>query len=247
MNVKFKDCPISINGVTKHATSASIAESMEMEAVRSLGVSSSAGNWPSNKPRGTFSASYLMTDSDLAVRNLTGVVPVSGNVGGLSFVSGFLSSYSVGAEPNSLVEASVSFDFFQKIEELGAFPSPPSGVDYAHGSESYPSSVFFNDNLFRFEYNISQSVTPYFYLGENSICAADLENGSVTVTLEGSGLGGSIEYPCPSTTSVGLSLRDICGNSIGEIQESGLKIRDSELSVTNDDGLVGKITLEKAY
>ena len=263
MRKDFKNTPVWLNGATIHADTASISESVGFEPIPTLG-SQNKKLWASTKPEGEMSFTFLVTNADDGIRSLTGCVPVSGSVGGYGFVSGFLTSYSINGEADSLLRGSASFSFFQAIEEISG-QNDLTEEEYAHGLNTLISTnhvrtvelteefsytvetMFFNDNFYSFDYSISQSITPYFLLGESEISSATLTDGSVSISLEGSGLGGAISYPCSDYSTVSIGLKDVCENKLGAIVESGMQVEDSSLALSSDKGLEGSISLRRAF
>lgn len=246
--ITFRDSAVVINGVAMLASQASISESLSYERRDELG-GENVRTVPSQRPAGSFSMSYYLPDSDGVIRGLTGYSPVTGKIGDYGFSSGFMTKYSISVEPNSPIQANLSIDFYSAINRgMTSGNAPMGGSNLAHGGGSIASGVSFNTGLFSFDYEISQSFTPYLLLGNTGLMSVERTNGSISCSLEGSGLADAVaEDFCDDGTGISLNLKTLCGDSIGTIQESGMRITSCDLSIDNVDDVIGKVSLIKYF
>lgn len=246
MIITFKNAPITINGVTKYATEGTITEDVSFSRIDELANHNVSTN-NSSRPKGTLSVNYYLNDSDESIRNLTGIKFVSGSIGDLGFSSGLMSKYSISVKPNELIRATLDIDFYHEIDRNFPLGNAPTIQSLAHGGSTQASGLVFNTNLFNFEYSISQSISPDFALGGQNIIGANIEDGSITCQLVGSGLGNAVEFGCSNDNSIVLNLKTLCNNTLGSIVESGMKITSSQLSLDNEQGAVGTVNLIKYF
>ena len=246
--ITFKNAPVVINGVTKLASEASISENLSYERKDELGAEI-VRTVPNERTAGSFSMSYYLSDSDSAIRGLTGYSPVTGKIGDYGFISGFMTRYSISVDPNEPIQANLSVDFYSAINRsMATGTSPSGGLDLAHGGGSIASGVSFNTGLFSFDYEISQTFTPYLQLGNTGLMSVERTNGSISCSLKGSGLADAVADDfCDSGTGISLNLKTLCGTSIGTIQESGMKLADCKISIDNASDVIGEVSLIKYF
>lgn len=247
-NITFKDSPVTINGVTKLASEASISENLGYERKDELGAEV-VRTVPNSRIQGSFSMTYYLSDSDSEIRGLTGYSPITGTIGDYGFYSGFMTRYSISVEPNNPIQASFSANFYSPINRAMTTGLRPSGnLDLAHGGASIASGISFNTGLFSFNYEISQDFTPYWELGGTGLISVERTNGSITCNLQGSGLADAVADDfCDLGTGISLTLKGLCGDSIGTISESGMRLTDAQISINNDSDVVGNVSLIKYF
>ena len=245
----FKDSPVSINGTTIFANEASLAEGSNSERKDELG-SETIRTISASRPRGSFTANYYITDDDNAIRNLTGIIPVSAQIGEYGFSSGILTNYTISAKPNSLIMANLNIQFFSVINRNMTTPDiPDENARFVHGGKSIIQALSYNTGLYEFKLEFSQSVQPYFKLGSNEIIGFDFVNGQIKCDIKGSGLLDAISADsfCPDEQTISLSLRTLCNDVVGTINYGGLQINDAKLNLDSSNDAVGDVSLIKFF
>ena len=244
----FKDCPVALNGLTLFASKASISEKSDLQRRDDLGMSQTDGI--RSRPAGSMTVSYYVDDVvDPQIRNMTGLVPITGVVGDVGFVSGFLTNYSISAQPSQLVQADVTIGFFTNLShDIDIGDDPEAGIIFAHGGRSVASGLSFNTGLFSFQLDISQSISPYFKIGTNETCGFDRTDGSIKCSLKGSGLNDVLPSGfCDSGSGILLKLRTVCNDDLGDIEVQGMRITDAKMSVDSAEEIVGELNLVKFF
>jgi len=222
MATTYYNCPVKLGLADASpsyffvAQSASVEESIPMLPIRSLGVSNSINAVPENTIQGSVNINFLLSFGNagtapsilasLAPSDVIGwtcinqVAPtlLDGSIGDIRFHDAVVSSFSVNADAQSVVNCSLTLNYYKHTEPMddggssSANDFDGAALSYAHGANSTPSagSVSLNTNLFSFSYQLSQSITPIKVLGEvNPIAGGYLKtNGEITATFVGNNL-----------------------------------------------------------
>jgi hypothetical protein len=244
----FKNTTVSLNGKILPASTASLSQSTDLTKIEELGrhaVYSSNGQ----RPQGKFSSSYYLTKLPIDASGIAGVIQVSGSVGPYSFTKGFLSEYSFSIEPERLIMANISVDFYSDISSgtQRAYNAADFENTFSHGGKSTITSSEFQSSPLSVDYSLSQKIEPTFGLGGNDIINAKQTDGRISITIKGTGLQKAIYENCDNTIGISLNLSDLCSNIVGTINEVGLKVVSSSLSLNKDEDLVGSIELVKFF
>ncbi len=155
--MQFQNCLISINNVRIMAERVSISESNKISASYSIGASSSIGH----KQEGPFDGSiridyFIETNNEPNYSIVTGLKVYQSNHNAVGIViagayfSGFLSSYSFNLSPNSLIPASVEYNYFSS--RSGQFLNVDAGytgynTSQGSGLAHYWTSIIVNNNI----------------------------------------------------------------------------------------------------
>jgi hypothetical protein len=119
MFYSFKNVPITINGVFMAANSVGVTEGSSNESIYKVGQRHSFEFAPTNGILGNMTFSYYMTGEDSLktfIENERTVL--SGNIGGLYFETGYLTSYSVNMTPNTPIVVDAQIVFFDDLKGL---------------------------------------------------------------------------------------------------------------------------------
>lgn len=248
--MNYVDVPVTINGATILATSASVEENFSIESVASLGSSAKGygGGHISDRRGGTVSLSYYLQDGDSAIRALTGINVVDGTIGNTTFKSAVLSSYSMSVKPYSIVEVQANFSFFEGLETNvvnGAYSA--SDFSLMNGeSSSVVDGVGFNNKVLSYSLNISQDIEPVYLLGEDAPDSYNRSNGKITIEIAGSGVPNFIDFPCSDTANTSLTIGSTCGGQF-TITNDNMKIESISIESSVDNLLEGSVSLVKFF
>lgn len=235
---------VTLGGTEIYATSVSVEQTKSTEAVRTLGNFLAQGQVPTGPVETTISIDYLLKDgvdpfkavSDAIISNpLTyakqGTASIS--IAGTSLSKVYLTSHSVTAEAEGLVNGSVSFVNFAKDgitlpSQASAVASQAQNFSFAHG---FTSTVAAGSQAVGFTYECSFEWEPVLLMGKGGDPDPNgllFNGGSQSLTVRGVGASKSVKF-CPvteaaSATAVALS----CGGAgqtaysvIGDITAGG--------------------------
>lgn len=173
MFYSFKNCKVSLNGQDILANSASISESSSNEAIYDVEHRHGQGYSATWGIGGNFRVSYYLTGIDFVTGFITGDNSlVSGNFGGIHFKSGYLSSYSLEAQPNRPPTVTAEFQFFDDLKDTFAptYEGVPSGDFMSFSDATFTNHggqvIFSTDNISDLEYSYGAEIVPVYLLGE---------------------------------------------------------------------------------
>ena len=246
MATTYYDCPVKLGeaGIPASyffvAQSASVEESIPMLPIRSLGVSNSINAVPENTIQGSVNINFLLSFgaagglSSLEPSNVIGwtcinqIAPtlLDGSIGDFRFHDAVVSSFSVNADAQSVVNCSLTLNYYKHTEPMDSGGSSTknafdgAALTYAHGANSSPDAgdVALNTNLFSFSFQLSQSITPIKILGSVDPESYLKTNGELTATFVGNdlpmGLANAGATLCKDAVgAVSFTARDCDGNS----------------------------------
>lgn len=218
MATTYYNCPVKLGLADASpdyffvAQSASVEESIPMLPVRSLGVSNSINAVPENTIQGSVNINFLLSFGTAGGPALSSITPqniidytcinqvnptlLDGSIGPIQFYDAVVSSFSVNADAQSVVNCSLSLNYYKHTEPMddggssSANTFDGANLSYAHGANSTPSagSVSLNTNLFSFSFQLSQSVNPIKILGDVDPESYLKTNGEITATFVGNNL-----------------------------------------------------------
>lgn len=264
--LNYQNVGVSVNhnngGATQlQANSASISFSVPIEPVRALGQKNAISEIASGPPEGSIQIDYIVAgNSDIGrdiftsyiTANSPSDIRTSITIGGRTFPSGYLTSYSISAEPNSIINASLNFNVYGELtfDSLASSPNTPvSNPSIAHGSKTSISQggALITDAI-GFDYSASIDWEPIFVLNNANAILVNYVGAQETLSVRGNNLAKAVTA-CPgSINTVDVNIRSICdGNSLETITMSNAKVQDSELSVQAGGFVEGSYTLLKTY
>jgi len=169
MSVYYKNLKTIVDGQTYYASSVDMSESVTMEDFSALGTKGSY-SFPSNKPEGTISMNFYITDSNEVSKlhdqlGQTGFLNVS--VGPFTVQNALVNSFSIQGESNNILQASASFSYYGQMSS-GSVPAKDNAtITPAHAASS---TVSFSDvgiqDILSFDYSFSQSYEVKYSLGK---------------------------------------------------------------------------------
>jgi hypothetical protein len=223
-NFSAQNVKVSFNGDV-FATSVSIEQTKSTEAVRTLGNFLAQGQVPTGPVETTISIDYLLKDgadpfkkeSDSIIAdplNYAKAGTAGLGIAGTAFSKVYLTSHSVTAEAEGLVNASVSFVNFAK--DGPALPSQAAAVtstaqSYAFG-HGFSSTIAGQTNAVGFSYETSFEWEPVLLMGkqgEPDSAGLLFNGGSQSLTVRGIGASKNVKF-CPvketaTATAIALS------------------------------------------
>lgn len=242
MSITFKNSPVYVGTDFVFAKTATISERAEFARVDELGYSS-VRTILSSRPRGDVSIDGYLTDSALGIIELTGISPFQVRIGPLE-CTGYLEDFSIKIAPLTLVECSMKAVFFSEMSRNASI-TPAATLDAEDISHGAFSTANIN-NLVSINLSFSQSVTPYFAIGTNTIIGMDFNGGQIKCDIDGTGLQKVLDLDCDSSSDLVLNLKNVCNTELGDLTVEGLKVTESSLTIQADD-VVGKMSLIRYF
>ena len=250
--INYTNIAVSVGGSPVFANSASYSFSVPIEGVRSLGQKNAIANIPNGPVEGTLNIDYIITDTDpgntifQSITNNPGAYAgTSVSIGGQTFANAYLTSHSLTAEANSIVNGSLSFTVYD--EGGGAMSSSTAEAvinsPIGHGTASAAVA-----NATSFEYNASVEFEPAYILGSADNIGVTFRSAQQTLDIRGFNLGKAITQ-CPEDPgTVNVSIGAVCGGSnLVDISIVGGKIATSESSVSAGGFVEGSYQIVKNY
>lgn len=244
--VTYKNVAISVNGTGLMCSSATIGNSKSYQSLVGLGKKNNAYSFQTDRATSNVSVEFV---SNVSLLGLTGNVPANLVVAGVSGSAGRMTSYGINVPARGLITSSASFDFYKPISG-----NVSSGLAN-YNSQLFPQASFsrytglgFNDSAVSISIQYSQGFDNDYKLGTVSdILSVERTESSVTVSIEGTGLGLYLSQPCQDVFMFSFTGKDLCGNSIFAINLDKLKAVSSELSINTDSQLIGKAEFIKYF
>jgi hypothetical protein len=250
MVTTYYNCPVKLGLAGESAAhffvaqSASVEESIPMLPIRSLGVSNSINAVPENTIQGSVNINFLLSFGDagglssLAPSDVIGWTCINqvnptlldGSIGPIRFYDAVVSSFSVNADAQSVVNCSLSLNYYKHTEPMDSEGSSSendfdgASLSYAHGANSDPdaNNVALNNNLFSFSFQLSQSITPIKILGSVDPESYLKTNGELTATFVGNNL--------PS--ALARADATLCKDAVGDVSFTAMDCNGNSTIIT---------------
>jgi len=204
---------------------------------------------------GALRISYYLTGEDL-IRDFFSddLSDVSGNVGGLFFEKGKVSSYSISARPNSPILVNAEISFFNELS--GAFKpvfKPAPSVDvfnhYNTSFENLSPEVLGSDAIiFNFDYSFQNQIKPIYKIdsGVGQIAPTEINIGMKTSTLKlnTDKITGKMPFS-GQKAGVRIGLRNFTGSLVDTFHISGI-ITEKNISTSEDQIINSEITIRQS-
>ena len=261
MPISYKNVPITINGVDLFATNATLDQTQNVQALRSLGKSQ-VSTAVTEAPQGTISADFYITAADVAstfasTGAVTGSTLFDCQVGGITVSDCLYTSFSVQADANALINGSISLDYYGSLAGVVSGAASAGTVEAAHGAKSTPTgNVGFSAAPFSFNYELSKEYAVNRVLGTTAVVQNDIlfTSATETVTLDGDNLPRGIAPDpasstglCPGTFAASLALEGTCGTSYGSVGITSGIAASRNINVSENDVVRGNITLNQYH
>lgn len=251
--INYQNVSVSVGGSALFANSASFSFEKPLEPVRSLGQRLSIADLPNGAVQGTISIDYAVSNNigktifDSITANSSSYAGTPIVIGGRSF-NGYLTSHSMTAEVNSIVNASISFNVYTELSTAGLNSSAAGNVTNAtvgHGSNTSIGIA----NAIGFEYSCSVDWEPVYLLGVPLSTPPQVvfRGAQETMQLRGHNLGSAVTNCGGNNETVNASVGANCGGQILSIGIAGGKISNSETSVSAGGFVEGSYSIIKNY
>jgi hypothetical protein len=249
--INYTNIGVTVDGTAMFANSASYSFQVPMEGVRTLGQKNAIATIPNGAVEGTLNIEYIISNADPGFNIFTSIINNPGAyrgtavvIGGQNFAKAYLTSHSISAEANSIVNGSLSFTVFGP----GGGPMSEGGggsatnVPIGHGSAS--SSI---SQAIGFEYNASVEWEPVYILGSQESIGITFTSARQSITARGLNAGRAISQ-CPETETVSVSVGAICGGGGGvNASIQGGKLTSSESTVNAGGYVEGSFEIVKEF
>lgn len=250
--INYTNIAVSVGQGSLFANSASFSFSVPIEGVRSLGQKNAIADIPNGPIEGTLNIEYIVTSSDPGdaifqsiINNPGAYEGTSVSIGGKTFQKAFLTSHSLTAEANAIVNGSLSFTVFGEGggEMVQSSPGSASNISIGHGTASTAIT-----NATSFEYNASVEWEPIYVLSSADNVGVTFRSAQQTLDIRGFNLGRAITK-CPGTEpNVNVSIGAVCGGgSLVNIGITNGKVASSESSVSAGGYVEGSFQIVKNY
>jgi len=274
----YDNVDVTINSTGILSQSASINTQNEITPAYVIGKRNIIGQFPEGPIKSAFSFNYFpeignepnYTITQL-LKNLNDDILWSGvsvAVAGVTGYNCYLTNYSIGASPNEMVIASVSYETFtplsgQLLNKNDSITYNPSGL-WAHGWTSYvtDTSGHLNQPTYDFSYEFNISWQPIYILGQKSPSQVSLIGGSESlrftkdvffhnVSFSGESPSGSfITGEDQNIDIMGVTLLcgkpEASGNSLS-FPVTGSKIKNYQLNIQLDDFVKITTVIERFF
>ena len=247
--ITFENSPVNVAGLDLLASTVSISLSDPRRGTKRFGTPGFDSQVRQGPAEGRVSISYYLTDTNSGVSNLftgDGIQLFDISVGEYRCYSGVVNSMSMNIEPYSAVSCTLDISFYSGYDQGGTAGSLPTPPDVIHGGASEVSSdLLWGSDLASCQYALSHSISPVYPLGSLFPTGFTREDGSVEISLAGTGLGHIIDFStvCEGYTAGAISLTGICeGTEGGTIPFSGYVV-DPEITVAPNEEIKGSLTI----
>ena len=226
MFYSYKNCPVIISGVNIFASNVSIEIQSSNDSNYLVDRRFSYDYHATDNVVSTISVSYYLTGKDELKTFINNErIALPGNIGGLVFSSGYLSSYSINAAPNQPALAEIQIVVFDKIYGLFSpsteVPKDTPVLNFSDVSID-GSGVGNKDNIISASYSFRNDIKPYYSIstgeGLEVIIPERIVFGKKTITtkIELDNLSGDLSI-LGRKAELTLNLRD---RAAGQIKEA---------------------------
>ena len=285
MAIRYEQCPVVFDlpggGTTDPvlATTFTAGENRPLAPVRALGFNGAVATVPSGPIEGTFSVTYTLSATSTLPDGCPGSSGPWGVLNGRELLQkpwsktnglgckiaanqlfdlGFATTYSISAEPNTVVSATLAGNFYDPAGmhpgggtmAAGNVGDGNADALVAHGSTVVvDASLFkFSENAFSASYEASRGVNPIYALGEVSAIICMPTDPQESITLQGDNIPLDVadsvaSVTCLEAVQVDFEINDLCGNDMGQdIAVCGF-VQSRDIEVAENDILRGNITV----
>lgn len=189
MFYSYQNIPINLNGKYMIANELSLSESSQLNPQYFINQRHSYSYTANNGINGNLRLSYYLTGNDFIKRYIDDEVTViSGNIGGIYFNSGYLTSYNINGTPNTPIVSNIEIAFFEELK----------GVFCAHydlvaetGILNFSNIEIVNlnsgtlgtiDSIINFNYSFNSEVNPVYRIGDWT--PSEISFGRKTISME---------------------------------------------------------------
>lgn len=178
-------------------------------------------------------------------------IPIQVVVAGASG-SFYPSRFALGINPNSKVQASVSFSSFSNLSgslnDKAAINNLNSGSGIAHSWNAKVSGTAAAYNVLDFNYDLSINWNPIYSIGQQRPRQVDLSAGQESFNFTIENFNSNFSNTDLSTAeNAKINITTFGNQSIILLNTSGSKIDSSNLSINLDDFAKNKISLKRSF
>jgi hypothetical protein len=242
MNIRFKDVPLRINGNLFPATAVSVSEKNRVahDRLYSNNINyQGAGGFESS-----MSIQYLITGADLFYSAIRNNVPLSGNLAGLYFEAGYVTSINVVASTYRVATASANIVFFEKIK--GALVPEnlvlPPDLAIAYSKIGISNKLQLGD-LYEMNFSMSSSVIPVYSMNQTTPIGVAFGNKERSLSLTSNSITNLVTVSGNIATS-NIQLKTFAEATLETYSVSGV-ISNFEVSASPNGVIQTKATISQ--
>jgi hypothetical protein len=250
--INYTNIAVKVGGSPVFANSASYSFSVPIEGVRALGQKNAIADIPNGPIEGTLNIDYIITAADPGYAIFQTIVGNPGayagttvSIGGQTFTKAYLTSHSLTAEANSIVNGSLSFTVYGPGGGAMSAGGGGATTDNSVGHGTASSAAV--SNATSFEYNASVEYEPAYVLGSAENVDVTFRSAQQTLDIRGFNLGRAITQCPESAGTVSVSVGAVCGGSLASVSIPNGKIASSESSVSAGGFVEGSYQIVKNY
>ena len=150
-------------------------------------------------------------------------------------------------EPYSVVSCTLDMAFYSGYDEGGTTSTLAAPGDVIHGGASdVETDLLWASDIVSVNYSMDQDITPVYPLGGLLPTGFSREGGTVSVELEGTGLGSILDFEdiCAGYVEGSINLSGVCNEEIGgSISFSG-NVTDPSISLGPNAEIEGSLSVE---
>ena len=203
---------------------------------------------------GGLSISYYLTGEDL-IRDFFSddSSDISGNIGGLFFQKGKVSSYSLSAKPNSPIIVNAEISFFNELSGSfkPVFKEAPSVDVFSYYNTSFenlsPEVIGSDAIIFNFDYSFKNEINPVYKIdsGVGQVAPTEINIGrkSCTLKLNTDRITGKMPFS-GQKAGVRIGLRNFTGALVDTFHISGI-ITEKSISTSENQIINSEITIRQ--
>ena len=203
---------------------------------------------------GGLSISYYLTGEDL-IRDFFSddSSDISGNIGGLFFQKGKVSSYSLSAKPNSPIIVNAEISFFNELSGSfkPVFKEAPSVDVFSYYNTSFenlsPEVIGSDAIIFNFDYSFKNEINPVYKIdsGVGQVAPTEINIGrkSSTLKLNTDRITGKMPFS-GQKAGVRIGLRNFTGALVDTFHISGI-ITEKNISTSENQIINSEITIQQ--
>tara|TARA_R110000824_G_scaffold174380_3_gene352521 strand:- start:1811 stop:2581 length:771 start_codon:yes stop_codon:yes gene_type:complete len=251
--ITFENSPVQIEAPAGTfnllANSSSISISNPRRETKRFGTAGFHSQVLDGPMTAQLSVSYYMTDADSGVRGLftgDGIQLFNANVGPYRLYSGVASSMSMSIDPYSVVSCTLDIAFYNGYDQGGSTSTITAPGDVIHGGASDVSTdLLWTNDIISVNYSMNQGISPVYPLGGLAPTGYTREGGTISVDLEGTGLGSILDFTgvCEGYTTGNINLTGVCEGTVGGgIPFSGY-VTDPSITVAPNEEIVGSLSV----
>ena len=255
--IEYEKALLEIEGHSIFAESAQLGAEGPLTPIKSItgGLMRYA---PDGPVKGTLQFTHYLTGAlhdflnPLTAVEWTGE-PLSGNLGGMTFKSGYIRELEFSVSPFEPISVRSSMDLYGELEFM---ESGKSDVDIrnrralSHGAKSYLAGdeLGINQKL-SFSYSVSCSRNPEIVIGSGLPLRVTKENVRINMNIQGENLGRVLKETGNAATMTAY-IYDVYGNpedsALATFSCTG-QVFSQNLSVANRNYMVGSISMAQDY